>query len=371
MPPAGSSATLGAMTDTVRIAILGNSFAEAVQLPALQAIGGCEVLGVAGRSLEKARATAERWGLPRGTDDWRSLLEDGPDLVLVTTPVDLHAEMAAAALEAGAAVLCEKPFTLSVREAEALVDGAQGRLAWVDHQLRWSPVRRRLRDLLRDGFVGELYHARHDLVIDSPAFLERPHGWWFEEARGGGVLGALGSHLVDGVLWLHGPVEAVQGNLSTFVRERPDADGTLRSVTADDTAELRLRLVGGGIVSLTTSVVLPGGSRSLIEVCGSRGTLRLDLEDDLVGGQHGEDLAPLAEGLSMPRPEDHGITRSGAFAACAGPFLEELVAAVREGRALVPEAATFEDGLACMRILEAARCSSERGGAWVDVRADG
>jgi predicted dehydrogenase len=355
------------MASPVRVVLLGNSFAEAVLLPALRSLGGNQVLGVAGRSLERARATAQRWELPHATDDWRTLLDLEPDLVVVATPVDLHHEMAAAALDRGAAVLCEKPFTLTLAEAEDLARRAAGRAAWIDHQLRWNPARRLLRRRLTEGFVGRLFHARHDLVIDSPAFLERPHGWWFEAERGGGALGALGSHLVDGVLWMHGPVQAVQANLSTFVSPRPDAAGVLREVTADDTAELRLRLVDGGLVTVTTSVVLPGASRWLVEVCGSEGTLRLDLEDDLVGGRHGEDLAPLDPGLSLPRPEDHGIHRAGAFAACAPLFLADLLEAVREGRADLAGAATFADGLACMRVLDAARRSSAAGGRWVEV----
>lgn len=357
--------------DPVRVVLLGNSFAEAVQLPALRSVGGNEVVGLAGRDLARARATAERHGIPRATDRWRELLELEPDLVVVTTPVDLHHEMASAALEAGAAVLCEKPFTRTLAEAEDLAARAEGRPAWIDHQLRWNPVRRRLRDLLREGFAGEVLHARHDLVIDSPAFLERPFGWWFEERRGGGALGALGSHLIDGVLWLHGPVEAVQGNLSTLVRERRGPDGAPCRVTADDTAELRLRLRGGGIVQVTTSVVLPGASRWLVEVGGRTGTLRLDLEDDLIGGHHGEDLRPLAPDLALPCPADHGIARSGAFAACAPLFLADVIGAVREGRTEIPEAATFADGLACMRVMEAARRSSAQGGAWVEVALDG
>jgi predicted dehydrogenase len=353
---------------SVRIALLGNSFAEATQLPALKHAGGNEVIGIAGRNLEKAQATAARWGIPKATDDWRELLTLAPDLVIISTPVDLHFAMAKAALESGAAVLCEKPFTLTVAEAKQLARLADGKLALIDHQLRWSPLRRRLRERVRENYVGKVFHVRSDLVIDSPRYLTRPHSWWFEEARGGGTLGALSSHLIDNLIWILGPVASVNAQLSTFIGERENAQGDMQRVTSDDHAELWMRMECGALVSMTTSVVTPGGSRWLVEIAGSEGTMRLDLEDDLIGGKHGEDMHPLADDLKMPDPAEFGMTASGGFAACEPLFLKDVIAAVAAGQTSIPEAATFQDGVACMRVLEAARYSSSTGGGWTSCK---
>ena len=110
--------------DPVRIALFGNSFGARIQLPALAWAGGNRVIGVAGLDLGKARETADAWRIPRATADWRTLLEEAPDLVLVSTPVDLHQEMTLAALESGAAVLCEKPFAHERGRGRA--DGRRG-----------------------------------------------------------------------------------------------------------------------------------------------------------------------------------------------------------------------------------------------------
>lgn len=353
------------MPSPVRVALIGNSFAEAIQLPALRYVGGNEVIGLAGGDGAKARATADRWGIPVATDDWNELLGLTPDLVIVSTPVDLHYPMARAALECGAAVLCEKPFTLSVEEAVDLAERARGRLALIDHQLRWNPTRRKLRELLSAGFVGDVFHVRSDLVLDNPAFLQRPFGWWFDAARGGGALGALGSHLVDNVMWMFGPIAAVEAHLAAHVAQRADASGALHEVTADDTAELRLELVSGLVVQLTTSVVMPGASRWLLEVCGSEGTLRLDLDCDLVGGRHGEDMRQLDPETPLPDPSEFGMDQGGAFAACEPLYLKDVISAVARGATELSEAATFTDGVACMRVLDAARRSSAAGGTRV------
>lgn len=351
------------MPSPVRVVLLGNSFAEKVQLPALRFAGGNEVVGIAGHDAEKAALTAARWGIARSSGDWRELLELGPDLVIVSTPVDLHAPMVRASLEAGANVLCEKPFALDAAEASALAELAEqrGRLALIDHQLRWNPNRRKLRALVREGFLGELYHVRCDLVLDNPAFLERPFSWWFQAERGGGVLGALGSHMIDGVQWMFGEVRAVRARLSTFVGEREASGGARRRVTADDHAELWLELASGAEVSLTVGVATPGASRFLVEACGSTGTLRLDLEDDLVGGSHGEPLEPVELDSPMPSARELGLEAAGPFAALEPLFLADVIGAVTRGDRALEHAATFQDGVACMRVLDAARRSSRTG----------
>src|SRR5205823_4614211 len=111
-----------------------------------------------------------------------------------------------------AAVLCEKPFTLAASEARRLSTLARnlGRIALIDHQLRMSPPRRRLRALLRTGAIGTAWVARSEMCFGSVERLTRKASWWDDVARGGGVMQAVGSHLVDGLLWILGPIVDVQ-----------------------------------------------------------------------------------------------------------------------------------------------------------------
>ena len=358
------------MAKPVRIVLFGNSHAEAVQLPALAHIGGNEVVGIAGYDPDKAAATAQRWGIERATSDWRELLELEPDLVIITTPVDLHYEMALGALGAGAAVLCEKPFTNSVRQAEQLAKLAEGRLALVNYQLRWNPNRRRMRELCREGFVGELMHVRADLLLDTASFRERPYSWWSQASRGGGVLGATGTHMIDGIQWMFGPIEAVSGRLETFVTHRKDGNGNEREVTSEDFAELWLRLGSGAHASLAVSLALRGvAARWSLEVAGTEGSLRLEREQHLFGGAHGAEVATLPNDTNWMPPEQYGIQGRGPFAALEAPFLAAVVEAVAGGRTELDEAATFADGLSNVRVLEAARQSSRAGGGWVACRS--
>ncbi len=356
------------MPAPVRIALFGNSHAEGVQLPALAHIGGNEVIGIAGHNAAKAEATAQRWGIGQATDSWQDLLALEPDLVLVSTPVDLHAQMVREALGAGAAILCEKPFTLDVADAEALTELASGRLALINYQLRWNPVRRQVRALCAEGFVGRVQHVRADLLLSTSGFEERPYTWWSQSARGGGVLGATGTHVIDNILWMFGPVEAVCARLETFVKRRKYSAGVEHEVTSDDYAELWLQLESGVRASVTASLALPGAARWLLEISGSAGALRLDREQHLTGGANGIEPSPIDCDTSWMPPAQYGIQGRGPFAALEVPFLAEVVTAVASGRTELSEAATFADGLANVRILEAARRSAADGEKWVRCR---
>ena len=356
------------MAAPVRVALFGNSHAEAVQLPALACIGGNEVIGIAGYDAGKAAASAKRWGIKCSTSNWRELLELDPDLVIITTPVDLHYEMVRGALDTSAAVLCEKPFTLEVSQAEELTELAQGRLALINYQLRWNPYRRKMRSLCQAGFVGKLLHVRADLVLDTPGFATRPYSWWSQAPRGGGVLGATGTHVIDNIQWMFGPIKDVSARLETFVKRREDARGVEREVTSDDFAELSLRLENGAHVHFTVSLALQGVSRWLFELAGSEGSLCLDREQHLVGAKHGREMLPIESEVAWLPPEYYGIQGRGPFAALEAPFLAAVVEAVAGGQTQLNEAATFADGLTNVRILDAARRSSLTGGRWVSCR---
>jgi predicted dehydrogenase len=350
------------MSAPVRVAVFGNGFAARVQLPSLAKVGGNEVIGIAGRDPERARATAERFGIPRATTDYRELLDDRPDLVLVTTPVDLHAQMVRDALAAGAAVVCEKPFTMNVAEAEPLVEAAAGRLALIDHQLRWTPYRKKFDELVRAGAAGDLWHVRVHAAWGQPVHLTRPHTWWYEAERGGGILGAGASHLVDGVRHHFGEITSVRARLATYVAERSSDTGP-KKVTADEHASLWLELASGVRATVDTDLILPGGPFLLTEAWGSAGVVRLEDEVRLTTCRHGEDPVEVDVDGGEYDVLDEELARYGAFGRAEPLFLRDVLATIAEDRNELPGAATFADGLACMKVLDAARASDANGTA--------
>ncbi len=353
----------------VRVTILGNSFAARVQLPALRWAAGNRVVALAGHDAEKAQATAREWQIPFATGDWRAALEQDTDLVLVATPVDLHRPMALAALERGAAVLCEKPFALDAGEARTLVARAAGRPAWIDHELRWSPHLRELRRRLQSGAAGEPRHVAIEMFLPPANHAERPWSWWFDARRGGGVLGALGSHLIDLLRWILGEISEVRASLAHFQDERRDGAGALREVTADDYAALALRFRNGCLGTLETSIAIPSERFFRLQVTGSEETLRVVKGDELWAGPSTGTLAPVAVQPPLPTCAELGLPEYGIFGRCLPLFLRDLVAAVGEQRGACDGAATFQDGLATQQVLDAARASAASRGGWVACNA--
>ena len=118
-------------------------------------------MAVCDREVLMARQLAERFKAERSFDDLGRLLEESkPDIVHITTPPQSHFEIARQCLERGCHVYVEKPFTLDAREAEELVRLAerQGLRLTVGHDAQFSPAARRMRKLIRAGYLGDAVH---------------------------------------------------------------------------------------------------------------------------------------------------------------------------------------------------------------------
>ena len=358
---------------SLRVALLGNSFARHAQLPALRWAreNGAphDVVALAGHDLEKARATAADWAIPTVTDDWTSLFGAGAtpfDLVIVSTPTDLHAPMVRAALESGAAVLCEKPFAMDGDEARQLTALAEGRLALIDHQTRWSPWRRAFKAAITEGLVGMPWAGRAQMRIASMPRLGAPMTWWYDEARGGGILGALGSHMLDGIVDQFGRRFAeVTARLTTMIHERAGVDGAPSPVTADEEAWLHCTMDDGLPLTVETSIVAFGcerdaGRGNLLELRGSEGTLRLEEETELVFIPLGEAARELAV-EPLPTCHEYGMGSNGMFPRCLPTYLRDVLAAVGAGRIALEGAASFASAVHVMDVMDAARSSHREG----------
>ncbi len=380
---------------TVRVVVVGNSYGAYCQLPGLTwaaTSGGLcahepdaapEVTAIVGRDLEKARATAARFAIPLSTtslSEALATLRIGDDeqqrrsLVLISTPVDLHAPMVREVFDTTrASIVCEKPFTLDVESARALAARAHelarkdddGRIALVDHQLRWSAPRRRFKQLVFDGVAGTPWVARAEMCFGSMERLTRRASWWDQKERGGGAMQAIASHLVDGLLWILGPVVDVQARLTTCTKRRllpSDAGdaGESRAVTADDHCELWLTHASGARSTVLCTTVQTHGRRSLLEVIGSRGVVRLVDEQELGHGAHDGPWLPVTdEAARLASVADVDACNDSAFARSEPLFLRDVLRAVSaasssSARAQALEhAATFDDGAAVVEIMAA------------------
>ena len=287
---------------SIRTAVIGASFAKAAYLPALATVEDVEVVAIASARLESAQAVAQQFGIPHAYDDWRALLDrHAVDLVGIATPVIHHAPMALAALEAGAHVICEKPMAMNSDEAQQMLDKAEslGRVHLVGHELRFNPNRRKIRDLIASGAIGQVRHV--NIVNITSAWgdrTSRPEGdWWSLAEMGGGRLGANGSHQIDLLRFWLGDVGAISGQLATLVPDRIGKDtGRPWTATADDQVSFAAEMRSGALASVFLSGAARHSIGNYVQIFGSEGTITLaDADEKLMVARAGEAFEDMSE----------------------------------------------------------------------------
>ncbi len=198
---------------SIRWGILGtgdiaNKFAGALAL-----LPDAEIAAVGSRSQEGAEAFGAAWKIPRRHGSYAALMEDpGVDIVYVATPHSLHRENCLGCLQAGKAVLCEKPFTINAREAEEVIRLARERRLFLMEGMwaRFFPAMVKVRELLARKAIGEVRMAAVDNCYPSRA---DPRRRLLDPALGGGALLDLGVYPVSFASMVFGSPEHIASSL--------------------------------------------------------------------------------------------------------------------------------------------------------------
>lgn len=191
------------MTEPVRIGVIGaGAIAQLAHLPVLSKMRGAELVAVCDNDRPKARALADRFGVPDTFNDIEDLLElDNLDAVVVATPNHLHEPHVLSALAAKVNVLCERPLALNARGVERILAASQraGKMVLVANNHRFRTDVQGLDRFVRGGELGKITGMR----AGDYRQLRAPEGWRLRRAEaGGGAFLDLGVPLLDLALWL-------------------------------------------------------------------------------------------------------------------------------------------------------------------------
>ncbi|HUQ94523.1 MAG TPA: Gfo/Idh/MocA family oxidoreductase [Bryobacteraceae bacterium] len=376
----------------LRTAIIGTGFMGKVHSENVRRLGYVEIAAVAGSSDQRAEDFAESIGVERWTGDYRTILEDKSiDAVHVLTPNALHFPVTMAALEAGKAVLCEKPLTLDAEEARAMVDLAEkkGLPNCVQHNLRYYPVVQHVRQMIAAGELGDILIVQGTYSQDWLLY-DTDYNWRVEKGPNGALraVGDIGSHWMDMIQHLTGlKISALCAELATFHKTRKKPKHSVETFTGktlapedydhipvetEDFAAVLLRLGERARGCYTVSQMSAGNkNRFAFEIYGTKSGVRWNQErpDELWIGNRNAPNQIIVKDPSLLRGAAQGFAdlpggHSEGYDDSHKQVFKRFYARVANPAAPV-DYPTFAEGLWGMHLLgKVLESAGQRG--WVD-----
>jgi predicted dehydrogenase len=259
------------MVDRIRLGVVGaGAVTQVGHLPALRRIREVDVVGICDNDLPKARALADRFGVPDAFSDISELVEyESLNALLICTPSHLHEPQIQAAMAAGLHIFVERPLALTSSGAAKLAKAAERRerVLMVGANHRYRPDVQQIRSFMQSGELGDLESIRAWWFVARAGRVSL--GWRQKrELAGGGAMLDLGLGLLDLSLWLANFPNPVRAS-AIF----PDRGG--KGVEPSGSAMVALE--GGAAVHLDTSWRFVGpGERFGLAVRASRGSARIN-----------------------------------------------------------------------------------------------
>ncbi len=339
------------------------------------------VAGALSSNADRAKASAAELGIApdRAYTDFSEMAqaeaarEDGIDAVAIVTPNHMHAGPAIAFLKAGIHVICDKPLSSTMSDAEAIADTVRktGKLFILTHNYTGYPLVRQAREMIARGDLGDIRLANVEYAQDWLAedTSNKQADWRTDPSQSGaGCIGDIGTHAFNLMSFVSGlETQSLSADLDSFVEGRK----------VDDNANIMLRFKGGAKGVLWASQVAVGTENALkLRVYGTKGGIEWEQENPNV-----LKFTPIGEPTRILTRNGAGSTPDGARvsripAGHPEGYLEGFATIYAEAAELVRHAAddtsvpeaihvpTIEHGLAGMRFIAACLASSKDDGAW-------
>src|SRR5437588_3394148 len=355
----------------IRVGIIGanpdRGWAAQAHIPALTSLSDdFEITALSTTRRESADVAAERFGVPAAFDNHEELVTSPTvDVVAVTVKVPYHLELATAALDAGKAVYCEWPLGNGLKEAETLAALAkkQGVLAVAGLQARSAPSVAYVRDLVEQGYVGEVLSTT--LIGSGMGWgpTVEPYNAYLNDKKNGATMLSIAlGHAADALCHCLGEVRQLSATMALRRKSFTIAEtGESRPMSTEDQLAVSGLLEGGAAFSIHYRGGVSRGTNLLWEINGTEGDLQLtatggqaQIWEMVVRGGKGEqsslELLPVPDKYRWAPPQGPGTNVAQAYARFARDY--------REGTHLCP---TFEDAVTRHRMLNAIETAAETG----------
>jgi len=330
--------------------------------------------GVYSRTLKNAENFKNLHSFEYATDNWMDIINDPDiDIIDICTPNMMHYDQIMAAIKAGKHIYCEKPLTAHLSQA---VDAAQAadksdkQYGTVFHN-RFFPAALRAKELIDEGALGNILAFRVSYLHSGSVDPKKPVGWK-QQSEGAGVLYDLGSHALDLLCHLAGKAQSITCKTQTLYPYRPDKEGNMIKMTADDAAYMILTLQNGAVGTCEVSKVATGANDEFtVEIHGDKGAVKLNLmssewlyfydntlPDLALGGNKGYTRIECVGRYPAPASSFPGPKFSVGWARAHVQSVFSFVNSVFENKKPSP---SFDDGAYIQALIEKAYESAENG----------
>jgi predicted dehydrogenase len=347
----------------------GGRWGPWAHVPALQGLPQTELYAVCTAHADTAQAAAEKFGVQHAYSDVKALGADPQvEAALVAVRVPAHYALTKAALEAGKHVYCEWPLGKDTKEAEELAALAR-RLklrTMVGLQRRASPAFLYLRELIRDGYVGEMLSVSMSHMTGGVLTRTADRTWQRDVTLGANPLTITFGHAFDAMCMVAGELAEVSALVTTQVKQWYESDtGQYVDVTSPDNIMIHGRLDNGAVASAHVGVQPYHNSSYRLEIYGREGTLMMlgggdsgqEANRRIMGGRKGDKALaelPVPERLKWVPEEVRKVGR----AYDVGQMWVKFAEAIRTG---APVEADFDHAVRRHRALDAIVRASETG----------
>lgn len=251
-----------------RVALQGCGRISQNHVDAINRIDGLELVGACDSDFARAKALADKSGVPAFSSYEKMLAEVNCDVVAITTPSGLHPAHGVAAARAGKHVVTEKPMAISLKGADDLVHACDdaGVHLFVVKQNRLNAPIQRLKQAVDSGRFGRLYLANCTVRWARPQSYYDQSPWRGTWEFDGGAFMNQASHYVDLIQWVVGPVEGVMARTATLARR----------IETEDTGVAILRFRSGALgVIEVTMLTYPSNMEGSITLLGEKGSVKI------------------------------------------------------------------------------------------------
>ena len=272
--------------DKLRIAIAGLGFGKKVHLEALRESDYLIPTAIYHYEKTKGPSLEKETGL-NYYHEWGKLVKSKDiDGIIIATSPESRFELAKEALENNKHLLLEKPVALTSKEIEELqrISLIKNLSVCVDFEYREVPLFLQAKKIIDENILGKIYLIKLDWLMGSRSDPDRAWNWYSLKEKGGGVIGALGTHAFDMLNWFFGESIKVSGKLSTSIKRRSLPNSSkLMEVTSEDICIANLEISNHDSTiqqcQVSLSSISKNGRGFSLEVYGSEGSLFLKSEN--------------------------------------------------------------------------------------------